>query len=365
MTITETCIATHISPATGNPRNSEGSFLQLDDGRLVFAYSRYHADSWYDHAACAICAVYSTDEGASWTDTPEQLVSAADYGQENVMSVSLMRLANGDIGLFYLVKYPGTVSEYRMRRYRGDFSHLVEDVKIIPGRRPGYYVVNNDRVCRLANGRLIVPAALHPSAVCAEPGTPDAGWTDGRGSVVFFSSEDDGHSWKELWPILTLADGNSRTGLQEPGVIELPGGVLYSYFRTDRMWQYESVSLDGGERWFNPQPSRFTAPASPMLIKKNPYSGRYLAVWNPVPEYQTRPRGEFWTAGRNPLVMADSTDGVHFSAPIIIEDDPTRGFCYPAIHFLDENRLLLAYCSGGPEDGSCLNRLTIRRITLG
>jgi hypothetical protein len=36
--------------------------------------------------------------------------------------------------------------------------------------------------------------------------------------------------------------------LQEPGCVELPGGVVYGYFRTDLGRQYESVSLDGGLR---------------------------------------------------------------------------------------------------------------------
>jgi hypothetical protein len=53
-----------------------------------------------------------------------------------------------------------------------------------------------------------------------------------------------------------------------------------------------------------------------------------------------------------------------FEPYCVLEDDPTRGFCYPAVEFLDENTLLLAYCSGGKEDGGCLNRITIRKITL-
>ncbi len=365
MTITDSRIVALLPPGPGNPRNSEGAFLALDDGRLAFAYSRYHADSAHDHAACAICVIYSADGGESWSDEPELLVSAGEYGEQNVMSVSLMRMADGDIGLFYLLKHPGLTSEYRLRRYRGDFAHPVGEVRVLPDRRPGYYVVNNDRVERLSDGRLIVPAALHPSAICAAADDPNAAWADGRGSVCFFVSADDGHSWQELWPHLELSDSDSRTGLQEPGVIELPSGLLYGYFRTDRMWQYESVSLDGGERWFAPQPSRFSSPASPMRIKRNPHDGRYYAVWNPVPEYPTRPKAAVWTGGRNPLVMAVSDDGVRFSAPIVLEDDPSRGFCYPAVHFLDARTMLLAYCSGGTEDGGCLNRLTIRRVTVG
>ncbi|MBN2851446.1 MAG: hypothetical protein JXQ23_01770, partial [Clostridia bacterium] len=45
------------------------------------------------------------------------------------------------------------------------------------------------------------------------------------------------------------------------------------------------------------------------------------------------------------------------------EDDKSRGFCYVAIEVIDDY-ILLAYCSGGPEDGICLNKITIRKIVL-
>ena len=130
------------------------------------------------------------------------------------------------------------------------------------------------------------------------------------------------------------------------------------------MWQYESVSLDQGEHWFTPQPSKFTSAMSPMLIKQNPCSGKYYAVWNPVPDYPGRPHpGHSWTAGRNPLVIADSADGVRFSEMYTLENDETRGFCYPALYFLDEKTALISYCSGGDTDGCCcLNRTTIGKI---
>jgi len=31
-----------------NPRNSEGAFITLADGRILFAYSRYYGSSWSD-----------------------------------------------------------------------------------------------------------------------------------------------------------------------------------------------------------------------------------------------------------------------------------------------------------------------------
>ncbi len=363
MIIQNSVITGELRPGQGNPRNSEGSFLPLSDGRIAFAYSRYHADSADDHAACAICAIYSYDNGETWdTENYATLVRAEEYGEKNVMSVTLARMNNGDIGLFYLLKHPGLTSDYILRRYKDDFDHPCGEAMCLPCGYPGYFVVNNDRVVHLSNGTWVVPAAKHPSSIQYMPDGKEH--CDGRSSVYFFVSKDDGFTWSQNWPVLHLADSYSGTGLQEPGMIELPGGALYCYARTDRMYQYETVSVDGGDRWFTPQPSRFTSPASPMLIKQNPYSGKYYAVWNPTPEYTLRPKSPVWTGGRNPLVIAESTDGTRFSAPVVLEEDPIRGFCYPAMYFLDEKTLLLAYCSGGTPEGGCLNKTTLRRITI-
>ncbi len=363
MNIQKSVITGELCPGLGNPRNSEGSFLPLADGRIAFAYSRYHADSADDHADCNICAIYSYDNGETWdTEHVQTLVEASEYGEKNVMSVTLARMNNGDIGLFYLLKHPGLTSDYILRRYKDDFEHPCGEALCLPHGYPGYFVVNNDRVARLSDGSWVVPAAKHPSSINYMPDGREI--YDGRASAVFFVSRDDGFTWSLSWPVLQLTDSYSCTGLQEPGLVELPGGVLYSYFRTDRMYQYESVSIDGGEHWFNPQPSRFTSPASPMLIKRNPHSGKYYVVWNPTPEYNLRPRSAIWTGGRTPLVMAESDDGVRFSDPVVLEDDPTRGFCYPAMYFLDEKTILMSYCSGGIPEASCLKKTTLRKIIL-
>ena len=47
-----------------NPRNSEGAFITLADGRLMFAYSRYYGTSWSDNAAATISGRYSEDDGS-------------------------------------------------------------------------------------------------------------------------------------------------------------------------------------------------------------------------------------------------------------------------------------------------------------
>jgi hypothetical protein len=72
-----------------------------------------------------------------------------------------------------------------------------------------------------------------------------------------------------------------------------------------------------------------------------------------------------WHGGRTPLVYATSRDdGINWSDMRVIEDDPNHGYCYPAPFFANDGTLLLAYCAGGIEDGSCLARLTIMKIPL-
>lgn len=357
-----------ISKSDGNPRNSEGSFLKLKDGRIAFAYSRYRGDEWNDHAYSEIAVIFSEDGGETFGE-PRILVSpnpdkSAD--ETNCMSVSLLRLKNGDIGLFYMLKRRNIVSEYLLRRSSDEMETFKAPVKCV-SEYPGFHVVNNDRVIKTSSGRLIVPAAIHLSTMGYYGENEDF---DSRAKAAFFASDDDGYTWRKISDMLSLPGGaNSLTGLQEPGIVELTPGILYSYFRTDLGRQYESVSIDGGTTWFTPQPSRFTSPISPLHIKKNEYSGKYYAIWNPVPEYFGREKPNIWTGGRNPLVIAEGISdglGLHFEEPKIIEDDKNAGFCYPAILFTGEREAIIAYCAGGVDknDEACLVRTRIRKISL-
>jgi hypothetical protein len=89
-----------LPPSEGNPRNTEGAFVTLKDGRILLAYSRFSGTS--DHAAATITGRFSSDGGRTWTETDTPVVG--NEGGMNVMSVSLLRLADGRIALFYLRK---------------------------------------------------------------------------------------------------------------------------------------------------------------------------------------------------------------------------------------------------------------------
>lgn len=144
-------------------------------------------------------------------------------------------------------------------------------------------------------------------------------------------------------------------------MLELGGGILWGFARTDLGRQFEMYSTDNGNTWTGPEPSRFTSPNSPLSMKRDK-NGDIWAVWNPVPEYNGREKTEFFTGGRTPCVIAVSRDnGQTFTDAVAFEAEDNRGYCYCAIGFL-EDCMLLGYNAGGSEDGSCLARTRIRRI---
>ena len=54
-----------LKPEGDYPRHSEGAFLRLKDGGILFVYSRFHSD-WLDDAPSDIVGITSYDEGETW-----------------------------------------------------------------------------------------------------------------------------------------------------------------------------------------------------------------------------------------------------------------------------------------------------------
>ncbi|OGV67381.1 MAG: hypothetical protein A2498_14010 [Lentisphaerae bacterium RIFOXYC12_FULL_60_16] len=347
----------------GNPRNSEGSFVTLRDGRILFIYTRYRGKSWADHASAVLAARESADGGRTWSRKDRVVVD--HEGACNVMSVSLLRLHNGRIALFYLRKNSGQDCRPWMRTSRDEGVTWSRPTCCIPA--PGYFVVNNDRVVQLRSGRLVVPAAFHRSIRVSKPG--DGGGLDGRSIFMMFLSDDGGATWRESkdWWALPV---RSRSGFQEPGVVELKGKTLYGWARTDTGRQWDSVSRDQGDTWAPLKPSPFRAPCAPLCMKRIPSTGDLLAVWNDhdvrwkrLPQFRRR-WGTDRSWGRTPLVVGISrNEGKTWPIRRLIESNPDHGYCYTAIHFADD-AVLLAYCCGGGSRSHVLQDVCIRRLPL-
>jgi predicted neuraminidase len=251
------------------------------------------------------------------------------------MSVSLVRLASGEVGLFYLVKNSWSDCRPYLQR-SADEGKTWSEAKLCVAEE-GYYVVNNDRVVRLSGGRLVMPAAVHTAG--------GAKSFQARANAVCFLSDDGGKTWRRSKGELEGPAG-SKTGLQEPGVVELKDKRLIMLCRTDQGCQMRSYSEDGGETWSAVERTDIRSPVAPASVKRIPKTGDLLMVWND-------------TAGktRTPLTVAISKDdGKTWQHARNIETDAEGWYCYTAIEFVGD-RVLLAYCAGTPK-----NRLGRTRV---
>src|SRR5690606_15309150 len=147
-----------INPGPENPRNSEGDFIELKDGRILYVYSRFFGGSASDHAPAQLMGRYSSDGGKTWTQKDQIIVDKE--GDMNVMSVSLLRLQNGNIALFYARKNSLDDCLPIMRISKDEGKTWSEPTTCIQDRK-GYFVVNNDRVIQLKGGSIVNTIYLH------------------------------------------------------------------------------------------------------------------------------------------------------------------------------------------------------------
>ncbi len=321
-----------LAPGPDNGRNSEGDFVQLKDGRWLFIYTHFTGGSG-DHASAFLASRESTDGGRTWSEKDSVVVPANDKGF-NVMSVSLLRLKTGEIALFYLRK--NSLSDCRpvVRFSKDEAKTWSEPIDCITDEI-GYYVVNNNRVIQLKNGRLVMPAALHR-------------FRDKKlhpGMIVTYLSDDQGRTWRRSASVLKVSDAQGEPiNFMEPGVVEVKKKQLLMTIRTKLGCQYFSESKDNGDTWSEPKPSNIFSPESPATLAKIPSTGDLLIVWNdhcdkPESYRQSRP------PIRTPFAAAISKDGGRtWQKTKLIEDQPDHGYCYTAIAF-DHDRVLLGYCA--------------------
>lgn len=342
-----------LPPRPGNPRNTEGDFIQLADGRLLFAYTKFTGGG-SDYAEAHIAARYSSDGGTAWTD--EDVVIVPNEGLMNTMSVSLVRLQSGAIALFYLVKNDKTDLRPYVR-FSSDEGETWSD-PIVCIEDEGYFVLNNDRVVQLESGRLVMPVALH---------VPEGEEFNRRGIAMFYLSDDDGRTWRRSNEPLECPTP-SPAGFQEPGVVELKDGRVMMFARTRMGSQWVAYSSDGAETWSQPEASALASPQSPATIERLPWTGDLLAVWNdhsnvPASYLAVDGSGDGSTGGlRTPLTAAVSRDeGKTWEFKQNLHDDPEGWYCYTAMAFVGDD-VLLGYVAGGEQGLARLSRTRLARI---
>lgn len=328
-------------PGPGNPRNSEGDFISLKDGRVMFIYSHFTGGG-SDHSAGHLAARFSSDGGKSWTK--KDVVVVEREGKFNVMSVSLLRLQNGKIALFYCRK--NSIADCRplMRLSVDEGNSWSKPITCI--EKVGYNVLNNDRAVQLKSGRLILPVALHNS--------PSVNKFNGSGIISCYFSDNEGKTWKQS---STTQQGKGVI-YQEPGVVELKDGKLMMFCRTSGGSQYLCYSSDQGDTWSQLQSSNIISPVSPATIERIPGTGDLVMIWNNHENVDAAHKGK-----RTPYHVAISRDeGKTWGHTKTLEDDPNGWYCYTALAFVGDH-ILLGHCAGDRRTGG-LKTTQITRFSL-
>jgi len=326
-----------LPPGPGNPRNSEGDFIQLKGGRLEFIYTHFTGGGG-DHSTAHLAGRTSDDGGLTWTEE-DRLVLANEAGM-NVMSVSLLRLPTDEIALFYLRKNATDDCVPYVRFSTDEALTWSEPVRVC--HDDGYFVMNNDRVVQLASGRLVAPLSRHNA-----PG----GQFTGAGVQACWLSDDNGRTWRKSNEV--MAPKGSGLALQEPGVIELRDGRLMMLCRTNKGCQYRSWSEDSGETWSAFETTNIISPLSPATFERIPSTGDILLAWNDHSGITDEYRGK-----RTPFTVAVSRDeGQTWEHVKTLNQDPDGWYCYTAMEFVGD-RVLLGHCAGDSKVGG-LNRTQV------
>jgi hypothetical protein len=293
----------HDPSAGGVYRWSEAALLNLDGKEHLMMLVTAFGHGGHDHTAANILEFHSRDGGLTWTPLKEAKVFQKNIGTQNVMSPTLLRLDNGDILFFFMVKNPPTLTDTGpwMRRSTDSGKTWSEPVRL-PYR--GYGGPAPNRAIQHSSGRIILPCWVSMDKL-------------GSTHAYSFYSDDRGKTWKQS-PLITTPKGSTgrRTNpaAEEPAVIELKDGRLMMLVRCYLKSIFVSYSSDRGATWSQPASSGIPSPGSMPLIKRLP-DNNILLIWNYAPI--ERIEGPF---PRTQITAAVSTDdGKNFSSVRLLD----------------------------------------------
>lgn len=350
----ENKIVLDIKPTAENVRNSEGCFFRNYNGDILYAYSRW-SGSAHDDAMCDIALIRSNDEGETWSDY-ELIARARDFDVDNIMDTSFVKLKDGRLCVFFLIKEKDGSSTIGRTVSSDGISFCAE--RCICNMPKDYYVIENDRFIRLHDGRIATVASQSEFSKRTD-----------KGYVVALVSDDDGAEFHCTETTLSLPYSNSKNiGLQEPAIIELSENLIWILARTAYGFQYQSFSFDGLRSFTPAEPSVFSSPLSPIAVKRMS-DNSLVAAYNPIPVFDGRDMllhdmrspDNLWS-GRTPLVLRRSVDnGRTWGELYPIETAKGADFCYPALFETRDGGILCAYWCVEEKNGDsfyCSMRIT-------
>ena len=262
-----------IGPDQTYKRNNGGHLVQRRDGALLMIYSRWPTQS--DHAQGTVIGIIESDDGGKTWSNPRTLFEKDGF---DLYNVSLLRLANGEIGLSYTKRRSGKAfTQWGEKVYRysqDDGETWSEEIVMTEGRNRWYQTSRNGVMRQLQSGRLVQPVTI----IIDDGGEHKPVNNPAMWAGVFYS-DDDGRTWQPASPLPMRGwDGNM---LHESTLVEWAPDQLLMLSRTPTGWQWANRSSDGGATWSEAERTNIRSPEAPAQLMNVPDSDAILLVWNP------------------------------------------------------------------------------------
>ncbi|MDA0834196.1 MAG: exo-alpha-sialidase [Planctomycetota bacterium] len=306
-----------------NPRYTEGSVIELNNGDLLNAVTEF-SETTSDFAHARIIGKTSSDGGRSWSETQEL---QRDIGKLNVLGTTLRWLpgeteSKRTLGMIYNITQGYDSIQVFLKTSTDDGVSFGEPVLV--SNFPGYNIVVSDRMTILKSGRILLPCSYTTDIIKVNH------------MVCFcYYSDDRGKTWQKGSGEVDLP----KRGAMEPDVVELRDGRILMIMRNQLGTISTSYSRDAGETWSDPGTlADLQAPESPATLRTIPSTGDLLLVWNETYD----PHADHGGA-RTPLTAAISTDdGSTWEHKRQLESDATRTYAYTSLTFIGD-RAVLSY----------------------
>ena len=314
-------------------RHSEGSAIELPDGRLLLAWSRFAGAEGDDNGKATLVLAESKDDGTTWSEPRALPVGPAAI---NIMQAAFLPVRNR-LTLAFSVRGGGKSVKYAIDSVDGGRTWTERRMLFDAGG---------------PNDRILMPS--HRVSKQRVGGYEDM-------EVLVARSDDEGITWTLSDLIdhekhaMELKEKNAKPlKVHEPAVAELEDGRLFMLARSTAGVLYRSWSRDGGETWGDFTPTTITSFAAPPFLRAMG-NGRIALLWNPITgpgegqaQKMQRLNLPVPYGPRIRLALATTTDGEHWSTPLTVAEDGTHGFCYPAV-LVRRNGDLLVFCSRTPD----------------
>ncbi len=316
-----------------HPRHDHSQIFPLSGGRLMLVWSEYYVRQPSrivrtpyspggpgDEAPCQLTARISSDAGRTWS---ARFTLQENIAADCVKHPNLLRLPSGEILMFFTSRdFKIHDSKIYMRRSTDECESWSKP-ELLPAPQ-GFILTNCDRVLRHSSGRIILP--VYWSKI------------NGKGDnyqAFCLYSDNMGRSWKESRNRIDLP----KRGAEEPGIVELKDGSLYTVLRTGLGHVYRATSRDRGETWSQAEPTELTAPQSQPAIKRIPTTGDLIVFFN-----RNYDPDDGHSGVRNPLNCAISKDeGKTWGRIKEIENRSGHDSAYPSVAFHGKEALVTYY----------------------